>query len=84
MCPSSFHKLARDPNKNRNVSVTHSAMRHSTRNNLMTNQTKIMFGSVARDLETFVEQSQLVQAEAMKTFCEMFRSRAFDAAMAAA
>ena len=52
-------------------------MRHATRNNLMTNQTKIMFGSVARDLETFVEQSQTVQAEAMKTFCEMFRSRKF-------
>jgi len=32
---------------------------------------------VARDFETFVEQSQLVQAEAMKTFCEMFRSRKF-------
>jgi beta-mannosidase len=43
----------------------------------MTNQTKIMFGSVARDFETFVEQSQTVQAEAMKTFCEMFRSRKF-------
>ena len=46
-------------------------MRHSTRNNLMTNQTKIMFGRVARDLETFVDQSQFVQAEAMKTFCEV-------------
>ena len=60
-----------------NASVTPGAMRHSTRNNLMTNQTKIMFGRVARDLETFVDQSQFVQAEAMKTFCEVFRSRKF-------
>ena len=60
-----------------NPSVTPGAMRHSTRNNLMTNQTKIMFGRVARDLETFVDQSQFVQAEAMKTFCEVFRSRKF-------
>ena len=52
-------------------------MIHAKRNSLMTNQTKIMFGAVARDLETFVAQSQFVQAEAMKTFCEMFRSRKF-------
>lgn len=52
-------------------------MIHAKRNSLMTNQTKIMFGAVARDLETFVAQSQFVQAEAMKTFCELFRSRKF-------
>ena len=47
------------------------------RNSLMTNQIRIMFGGVDTDLDTFIEQSQTVQAEAMKTFCEMFRSRKF-------
>lgn len=47
------------------------------RNSLMTNQAKILFGEVARDVAEFVEQSQTVQAEAMKTFCELFRSRKF-------
>ena len=47
------------------------------RNNLMTNQIRIMFGGVDTDLDTFIAQSQTVQAEAMKTFCEMFRTRKF-------
>ena len=47
------------------------------RNSLMTNQIKIMFGDVATDLDEFLAQSQVVQAEAMKTFCELFRSRKF-------
>ena len=47
------------------------------RNDLMTNQIRIMFGGVATDLDTFIAQSQTVQAEAMKTFCELFRSRKF-------
>ena len=60
-----------------NAGLKPGVMRHGTRNNLMTNQAKIMFGAVAQDVEGFVEQSQTVQAEAMKTFCEMFRSRKF-------
>ncbi len=60
-----------------NAGLTNGVMRHGTRNNLMTNQAKIMFGAVAQDVEGFVEQSQIVQAEAMKTFCELFRSRKF-------
>ena len=47
------------------------------RNDLMTNQIRLMFGGVDTDLDTFVEQSQFVQAEAMKTFCELFRTRKF-------
>ncbi|MBQ6136325.1 MAG: glycoside hydrolase family 2 [Kiritimatiellae bacterium] len=47
------------------------------RNDLMTNQVRIMFGGVDTDLDTFVAQSQFVQAEAMKTFCELFRTRKF-------
>ncbi len=47
------------------------------RNDLMTRQVSIMFGGVDTDLDTFIEQSQFVQAEAMKTFCELFRSRKF-------
>ena len=47
------------------------------RNDLMTRQVAIMFGGVDTDFDTFVAQSQFVQAEAMKTFCELFRSRKF-------
>ena len=47
------------------------------RNDLMTNQIRIMFGGVDTDLDTFIAQSQFVQAEAMKTFCELFRTRKF-------
>ena len=47
------------------------------RNSLMTNQVKLMFGDVEETLDGFIAQSQFVQAEAMKTFCELFRSRKF-------
>jgi len=47
------------------------------RNDLMTNQIRLMFGGVDTDLDTFIAQSQIIQAEAMKTFCELFRSRKF-------
>ena len=47
------------------------------RNDLMTNQIRTMFGGVDTDLDTFIEQSQFVQSEAMKTFCELFRARKF-------
>ena len=47
------------------------------RNSLMTNQTKIMFGTVPTDLDDFIFASQVVQAEAMKTFVELFRSQKF-------
>ena len=48
-----------------------------SRNHLMTNQVKLMFGAPSADLDTFIDQSQIVQAEAMKTFVELFRSRKF-------
>ena len=47
------------------------------RNSLMTNQVRLMFGGVDTDFDTFVEQSQIIQAEAMKTFVELFRSDKF-------
>jgi beta-mannosidase len=47
------------------------------RNDLMTNQMRLVFGGVDTDLDTFIEQSQFVQAEAMKTFCELFKTRKF-------
>ena len=47
------------------------------RNHLMSNQVKLMFGAPSSDLDTFIDQSQIVQAEAMKTFVELFRSRKF-------
>ena len=48
-----------------------------SRNSLMTNQIKLMFGEIDETLDGFIAQSQFVQAEAMKTFCEIFRSRKF-------
>ena len=47
------------------------------RNSLMTNQLKLMFGDVPTDLDDFILGSQIVQAEAMKTFVELFRSQKF-------
>jgi len=43
------------------------------RNDLMTNQIKILFGSVPENLDYFIMASQFVQAEAMKYFVEMWR-----------
>ena len=43
------------------------------RNDLMTNQVKILFGSVPEKLDDFILASQSVQAEAMKYFVEMWR-----------
>lgn len=43
------------------------------RNDLMTNQVKILFGSVPENLDDFIMASQAVQAEAMKYFVEMWR-----------
>ncbi len=47
------------------------------RNDLMTNQVARMFGSVERDLDEFVAQSQFFQAEALKTMVERFRAGKF-------
>ena len=47
------------------------------RNSLMTNQLKLMFGDVPTDLDDFILGSQIVQAEALKTFVELFRSQKF-------
>ena len=49
-----------------------------TRNDIMLHQTRIMFGETPRDLDAFVAASQIVQAEAMKTFVELYRTRKFD------
>ncbi|MDR2921318.1 MAG: glycoside hydrolase family 2 [Tannerella sp.] len=43
------------------------------RNDLMTNQVKILFGSIPKGLDDFIMASQSVQAEAMKFFVEMWR-----------
>lgn len=43
------------------------------RNNLMTNQVKLVFGEVPKELDDFIFASQSVQAEAMKFFVEMWR-----------
>ncbi|MGN0833207.1 MAG: glycoside hydrolase family 2 protein, partial [Kiritimatiellia bacterium] len=47
------------------------------RNHLMSNQVQLMFGTPSTDLDVYIDQSQVVQAEAMKTFVELFRSRKF-------
>lgn len=43
------------------------------RNDLMTNQVRILFGKVPENLDDFIRASQAVQAEAMKFFIEMWR-----------
>jgi len=47
--------------------------RESSRNKLMANQVKLLFGSIPEDLETFSLLSQVVQAEAKKFFIERTR-----------
>lgn len=49
----------------------------SGRNNLMINQVKILFGECPKDLDQFIFGSQVVQAEAMKFFVEMWRMSKF-------
>lgn len=51
-----------------------------SRNDLMINQVKAVFGEVPSDLDRFIFASQSVQAEAMKFFVERFRGRKFDPA----
>lgn len=47
----------------------------SNRNALMSKQVKTFFGSVPEDLETFVDQSQIYQAEALRCWVGTFRCR---------
>ena len=47
------------------------------RNNLMINQQNLLFGNCPDDLEEFVFGSQVVQAEAMKYFVELWRGQKF-------
>lgn len=47
---------------------------YTFRNGLMTNQIKVLFGTEPDNLEDFVFESQISQAEAMKFFVEYFRS----------
>lgn len=60
-----------------NATLVRDGMRHANRNNLMTNHCKILFGECPTELDDFIWQSQFAQAEAMKTFVELFRSRKF-------
>ncbi len=48
---------------------------YAHRNYLMENQSKGFWGYIAQDLEEFMKCSQIVQAEAMKYFIELFRAR---------
>ena len=47
------------------------------RNDLMVNQVKALFGDYPRDLDKFIFASQVVQAEAMKFFVELWRMNKF-------
>ena len=73
-----------DPDKNWNEEwLTKSVRRFPElgktydRNNLMINQQNLLFGSCPSDLEEFVFASQVVQAEAMKYFVELWRGQKF-------
>ncbi len=47
------------------------------RNDLMVNQVKALFGDYPKDLDKFIFASQVVQAEAMKFFVELWRMDKF-------
>lgn len=47
------------------------------RNNLMLNQIRLLFGEIPSDLDNFIKASQIVQAEAMKFFVELWRGHKF-------
>ena len=49
----------------------------NNRNNLMINQVKAVFGECPKDLDQFIFASQVVQAEAMKFFIELWRMEKF-------
>ena len=49
----------------------------SGRNNLMMNQVIDLFGDIPKDLDQFIFASQVVQAEAMKFFVELWRMDKF-------
>ena len=48
-----------------------------TRNDVMLRKVRAVFGEVSRDLDTFIAQSQFVQAEALKTWIERYRMDKF-------
>ncbi len=48
---------------------------YSYRNKLMENQSREFWGYLAQDLTEFMKCSQIVQAEAMKFFIELFRAK---------
>ncbi len=50
---------------------------YNERNNLMINQVKILFGECPKDLDKFIFGSQVVQAESMKYFVELWRMDKF-------
>jgi len=60
-----------------NPTLVSGGLRHATRNNLMVNHCKILFGACPKKLDDFIWQSQFAQSEAMKTFIELFRSLKF-------
>jgi beta-mannosidase len=53
------------------------ATTHDTRNDLMINQVNALFGECPKDLDQFIFASQVVQAEAMKFFVELWRMDKF-------
>jgi len=48
------------------------------RNGIMVRQTRLLFGETPHDLDDFVLASQITQAEAMKTFVELYRTLKFN------
>ncbi len=48
------------------------------RNDLMMNQIKCVFKQIPADLDTFIQASQIIQAEAVKYFIEFWRMNKFD------
>lgn len=62
----------------KSVRIMPQSTKTNGRNNLMLNQVNLLFGSTPKDLDSFVFASQVMQAEAMKYFVELWRGNKFD------
>ena len=62
----------------KSVRIFPQSVKTTGRNNLMLNQVNLLFGKTPRQLDAFIFASQVMQAEAMKYFVELWRGNKFD------
>lgn len=83
MTPGSVYPWTKDYEWNeewltKSVRIFPQSVKTTGRNNLMLNQVNLLFGSTPKDLDSFIFASQVMQAEAMKYFVELWRGNKFD------